>query len=261
MKTTTMHLYLAKIDEIANEEPKYQHGHDGSDGQCDCIGLHIGALRRAGADWTGTHGSNYAARYDVDNLTKISSASDLQTGDIVFKAYEPGEPGYDADTINRKYKNSGDLRDYYHVGTVTRINPLIITHMTTPTIRRDTKIGKWRFKGRSKHITGGDAPMTDYEKCIISGGDNKNPINIRAGKGTKTADIGDIPQGATADLIEYSDGWCKVRFNGITGYVKTEFVTYVSGQGSDASSETVTVSRKRLESVYDELGDILGMRG
>ena len=44
-----MEAWLSKVDEIAAEGPSYKLGHDGSDGTCDCIGLIIGAIRRAGA--------------------------------------------------------------------------------------------------------------------------------------------------------------------------------------------------------------------
>lgn len=42
-----MDAWLCKVDEIAAEGPSYKLGHDGSDGSCDCIGLIIGAIRRA----------------------------------------------------------------------------------------------------------------------------------------------------------------------------------------------------------------------
>lgn len=47
----TMDAWLSKVDEIAAEGPSYKLGHDGSDGSCDCIGLIIGAIRRAGGTW------------------------------------------------------------------------------------------------------------------------------------------------------------------------------------------------------------------
>lgn len=48
--------FLEKVQEITASKPTYKLGHDGSDGTCDCIGLIIGAIRRAGGSWTGTHG-------------------------------------------------------------------------------------------------------------------------------------------------------------------------------------------------------------
>ena len=69
-----MDAWLRKVDEIADEGPSYQLGHDGSDGTCDCIGLIIGAIRRAGGKWTGTHGSNWAARNTMVSIGPVDEA-------------------------------------------------------------------------------------------------------------------------------------------------------------------------------------------
>ena len=78
--------FLRGVQEIKSEAPTYREGGDGSDGTCDCIGLIIGAIRRAGGRWTGTHGSNYAARFAVDGLFRQVDAADLEPGWLVFKA-------------------------------------------------------------------------------------------------------------------------------------------------------------------------------
>lgn len=87
-------------------------------------------------------------------VRKINKANDLHIGDIVFKAYEPDESGYD---LPNRYKPGGayydgDLRDYYHVGVVTSVDPLSITHMTTPTVKVDTKLGKWGYFGTLSYL-------------------------------------------------------------------------------------------------------------
>lgn len=51
--------FLAAVQDNAARVQAYEHGHDGSDGLCDCVGLIIGALRLAGIKYSGTHGSNY----------------------------------------------------------------------------------------------------------------------------------------------------------------------------------------------------------
>lgn len=50
----TTESFLRGVDAIAGGKPTYRLGHDGSDGTCDCIGLIIGAIRRAGGTWDGT---------------------------------------------------------------------------------------------------------------------------------------------------------------------------------------------------------------
>ena len=74
--------FLTRVEEIAAEGPGYQHGHSGDDHLCDCIGLVIGAIRRAGGQWRGLHGSNYAARKELTGKPqKIVGTGDLQPGE------------------------------------------------------------------------------------------------------------------------------------------------------------------------------------
>lgn len=49
-------------------------------------------------------------------------------------------------------------------------------------------------------------------------------INVRA-SASQTADrLGVLAGGETVDLIENMDGWCKIKYNGQIGYVKSEYV-------------------------------------
>ena len=145
----TAQTFLEKVAEIADASPVYRLGGDGSDGTCDCIGLIIGAIRRSGGSWTGIHGSNYAARYEMRELLPVTDAGELCLGDVVYKARTPGQAGY---ALPERYKNDPDQRDYYHVGVVTAVEPLEITHCTGPGIVRDTKLGKWTYRGRLEKV-------------------------------------------------------------------------------------------------------------
>lgn len=250
--------FLAYVEQIAVEEPAYKLGHDGSDGYCDCIGLIIGAIRRAGGQWRGIHGSNYAARSEITRLSRIGSASELAPGEAVFKACEPGTGGYNLpdryDPGGQGY--NGDLNDYYHVGVVVSVDPLRIRHMTTPKPKMDTKLGKWSHHGRLKKIdySGGGGKV---DKVIISGGNPEAPVNMRKAPSTGSAIVAKIPQGSEAELISSSGAWSEIRCSGQSGYVMASFV-HPSG---DPMGETVTVSRTELERAYDILGDMLGLRG
>ena len=151
MKTITVETYLDGVNAIYREQPEYALGHDGSDGKCDCIGMCKGAIRRGGGDADGLSGTNYAARYTIRNLSRISGVSALSVGDVVLKGRKPGEPGY---SLPEKYKTGSDLTDYYHIGTVTQVNPLRITHMTTPTAKIDSTLGKWAYFGQLPQVAG-----------------------------------------------------------------------------------------------------------
>ena len=151
-QTITLSSFLEKVREIETENPKYRSGGSGKDGTCDCIGLFIGAIRRAGGSWPGIHGSNYSARYETRNLEIITNQNALRVGELVYKHRSPGEAGYD---LPARYRNHPDRNDYYHVGVVTSVSPLRILHMTTPSIQTDTKLGKWSHHGWCSRVTDG----------------------------------------------------------------------------------------------------------
>lgn len=53
----------------------------------------------------------------------------------------------------------------------------------------------------------------------------KETVNVRASASQEADKLGLAYQGENYDLIqEQADGWCKIKYNGKTGYVKTEFV-------------------------------------
>ena len=252
--------FLARVEQIAAEEPGYQLGHSGDDNQCDCIGLIIGAIRRAGGQWRGIHGSNYAARNELNGkIQRITGNSDLEAGEVVFKAREAGEGG---NKLPDRYMPggsdyNGDLRDYYHVGVVVSVYPLRIRHMTTPRPKMDTSIGKWAYHGWLKKVSKEtEKDVMTVGKVIIQGGDHpESPINMRKAASTGSDIIERIPQGSEVELIEGGGAWNRISYAGKTGYVQSRFV-----HAAD-EDEMIMVSRKRMEALYDELGDLLGMRG
>ena len=147
---------LAGVLAIEAEHPTYRLGGSATDGTCDCIGLVIGALRRGGVSWPGTHGTNWAARRAVTGLRQVTSAAQLSPGELVFKSRAPGEAGY---ALPATYAGDADRRDYYHVGVVLRVSPLVIVHCTVPTVKRDTRLGAWRHAASLSLLTE-DAPET-----------------------------------------------------------------------------------------------------
>ena len=217
---------------------QYESCHDGSDGKSDCIGLIIGAVRLAGERWKGTHGSNWTARNAIDGLRKVSKASDLSLGEIVFKAHEPGESGYDADTINRSYKNSPDKRDYYHVGVVTSVQPFEITHCTGVSggIKRDSTLGQWRWAGQLNLVNyneGGDEPLEALYQAVTTA-NNSYPIRMRREASQNSAILESVPQGVKVDVLEETNAsWDKVRYNGVVGYMMNKFLSVADVPDTD----------------------------
>lgn len=259
----TRERFLEKVEEIAQSNPSYKEGRDGPDGACDCIGLVIGAIRRAGGSWTGTHGSNYAARYEMRELLPVTDAGELCLGDVVYKARTPGQAGY---ALPERYKNDPDKRDYYHVGVVTATSPLEITHCTGPGIVRDTKLGKWTYRGRLEKVAYDSAEgmetMAQTAKVTATSG---STVKMRSKPSTSDGLYWEVPVGAEVQVAEISGGWAKVRYGDRTGYMMTEFLDMGGQEMTEAGGtaeaapggELITVQRAALQAVYEALGNLL----
>ena len=53
----------------------------------------------------------------------------------------------------------------------------------------------------------------------------KETVNVRASQSQDSEKLGVAYQGDKLELImKLADGWCKVKYNGKTAYVKSEFV-------------------------------------
>lgn len=255
--------FIAQVEAIAQASPVYRLGGDGSDGTCDCIGLVIGAIRQAGGAWMGTHGSNYAARYEMRELLPVTDAGELCLGDVVYKARTPGQAGY---ALPERYKNDPDQRDYYHVGVVTAVEPLEITHCTGPGIVRDTKLGKWVYRGRLKKVDydGTEVVETMVQTAKVTAASG-SAVKMRSKPSASDRLYWEVPVGAEVQVAEVTGSWAKVRYGDRTGYMMTDFLALdaqeppeVGGTAETMTGgELITVQRAALQAVYDALGSIL----
>lgn len=161
----TLEEFLTQINALADEQPVYRLGGDGSDGTCDCIGLIIGACRRSDLKWPGIHGSNWAARNVTADMSRIAGVGSLSLGDLVYKTRSPGQRRYD---LPSRYTSHFDDKDYYHVGVVTQLSPLRIRHCTSPGgVTTDKRLGAWKYHGQLTLI---DAAATVVLPAVIRHG-------------------------------------------------------------------------------------------
>ena len=250
--------FIAQVEAIAQASPVYRLGGDGSDGTCDCIGLVIGAIRRAGGAWMGTHGSNYAARYEMRELLPVTDAGELCLGDVVYKARAPGQAGY---ALPERYKNDPDQRDYYHVGVVTATSPLEITHCTGPGIVRDTKLGKWTCRGRLKKVDydGTSQEVGTMVRTATVVADSGDDVKMRSTPSQTDSLYWKVPVGATVQVASVDGEWAKVRHQARTGYMMLKYLEIDEQEAPEtvAGGDLVTVQRAALQAVYDALGSLL----
>ncbi len=218
----SLQAFLNGVKQNAHRVTEYHLGGDGSKGTCDCVGLIIGALRLCGVKYNSTHGSNYFARYYTTELHKVSRASDLKTGQLVYKVRNPGDANYDARIVKEKYGKSGDVHDYYHIGVVTSIQPLCITHCSTGGMHYDTRIGKWQYAGWCKGV---ETVMDDNKPITgtaIVDTPNDGTLNVRADPRMNGRVLMKIREGQAVNITETDGDWVKVEFP--VGWVQKKFL-------------------------------------
>ena len=236
----------------------YQNAGDGDGGGCDCIGLIIGALALCGFKWPGVHGSNWAARNAMATLGHIADVRNLFLGEVVYKAKEPGESGYD---LPSSYRNSPDQRDYYHVGVVTSVKPFCITHCTGVDggIKRDNALGKWRWGGKLKYVDYNETeetPMEPYKATVYA--ENGYPVKMRNLPSTQSGIILQVPLGATVEVTgEVDDTWAAINYQGKDGYMMRKFLR--KNDSEPISGTAVAVNRANLETVKTALETALNI--
>ena len=260
-----MKVFLTGVTEIVKSNPEYKEGGDGSSGICDCIGLIIGAIRRSGGRWTGTHGSNYAARHQMISLARDPP---LELGTILFKAREPGDAGY---ALPDTYARHPDRRDYYHVGLVTSVHPLQITHCTSWSggsgIKVDTVIGKWRYGGRLKgleHERKEEKPVSEVISTATVIAESGSFVRLRVTPSIKAVAIANVAIGAKVSIIEKGDLWWRIQYGGKTGWMLAEFLDEGEPDAetpdtpeSEPDSEMVQIPRVDWEAFLEAMERVL----
>lgn len=247
--STTADKFVERCEDIIKAKPNYSLGSSDLH-NCDCIGMVKYGLRKNGVTFK-TTGTNYTMRNQVKNVRKISGASSLQFGDVVFKARSPGDAGYD---LPAKYQKggsayNGDLTDYCHIGVVKSVSPLKIIHMTSPTAKTDTSIGNWKYAAELKdaYISGGSpAPEPEptptpepepeptpetHEAVVVS--EDGNPVKMRANPSTKCSLYDKLKVGTVVTVVTPGYDWTKIDYGKRKGwYMMTKFLdTIGDGQG------------------------------
>ena len=174
----------------------------------------------------------------------------MKFGDVVFKAKEPGETGYNLPSKYRKGGSAynGDLLDYCHIGVVKSVDPLKIIHMTSPTAKTDTSIGKWKYAAElhKSYINDSDesvpaptpspepTPEPSEETCeAVVVCDNGGYVKLRANPSTSCRLWDKLVPGQTVTVVTQGYDWTKVNCGRRKGwYMMSKFLDIVGdGKG------------------------------
>ena len=255
--------YIDGVLSIYVEQPQYKLGCDGSNGYCDCIGMCKGAIRRAGGDPSGLSGTNYAARHTIKNLKPIQSVNALSVGDVVLKGRQPGSSGYD---LPDRYKGGSDLTDYYHIGTVTKVNPLQITHMTSPTAKQDNKLGNWNYFGQLPQVSSDEPspapepeptpePVPEVETAVVVA-EKGNTVNMRKSPSITAPLVERIQIGETVTVLVHGEDWCQIKYKWMAGWMMTRFLLFEDDMPieEDYTVTIVGLTKEQAEMLKHEWG-------
>jgi hypothetical protein len=241
----------------------------------DCSGAWVRCYKKHG--FTILHGSNSIYRKECSSTGKINSSSDLKVGMMVFKnRFDNKEPD--------KYKNDG-LGNFYHIGCVTNISPLVITHATSPNAKQDTKFNSnmngWSHWGIGNKVELTETINTDItddggSEIVATSGelqdknckvvtDDKTSVNMRKEDNKKGALVVRVPDGETILVTSDSgNSYVGVRWEDVagiyknvgkvyTGYMAREFLTvYDENSNTDDSEDSNNID----VIVIDEKSDL-----
>lgn len=193
-------------------------------GCVDCSGAFVWAYEQFGRSIP--HGSNAIARNHVRALLPVSKA---EPGMAAFKYREPGQANY---SLPDKYKGSGDLRDYYHIGLVDTDGKHVLNAQGTQAGFTRTALSKWGCVGYLNAVDydkGGGKPMQDYTVTAPDG----NPVKLREQpKKDPNNVICKINCGTLVHAEPPVNGWQEVHYGDTAGYMMTQFLKPVTSGDS-----------------------------
>lgn len=232
---------------IFEEKPGYEKGCDGSNGKCDCIGMQRGAGEREGVtDIKGMNGTNYALRHTYENVQKIKNVGQLREGDAVLKFRDKDDDNMPLPDQYRKggadYSARWGEMNCTHTGYVSSVEPLIITHMTSPTAMQDTKLGKWSYFCQIPFVDYEDRedPTEDepeMQTAYVYAASGKT-VKMRAKPSALCRLYWDVPVGSEVEVSGHDGNWSLISWAGRDGWMKSEYLV----TGKKYMRYTVTIS-------------------
>ena len=108
---------------------------------------------------------------------------------------------------------------------------------------------------------GDDYKGDDYLTAKVWAGSGAT-VNLRSSPSRSAPLVDQVPVGDTVNVYEQAGEWYWVSWHGKPGYMMAEFLIFDGKQPDqeDKGNDSITVSRARLQAVFDELGAILGAK-
>lgn len=225
---------IADFQYMYREHWRYEWG-AAQRGCVDCSGAFVYAYNLHGLSIA--HGSNAIARKYVERLEPIANAI---PGMAAFKAKVPGQAGYD---LPEKYRTSGDLRDFYHIGLVDETGKYVLNAKSTQAGFSRDPLSKWSCVGRLKAVnysgeSKGGVPMQMVVSCPAG-----ETVRLRNAPKMGAAVVAKIPAGTIVSAEDVgNEDWYLVRYDGKSGYMMRQFLSECKSDDEPDTGETVTIT-------------------
>ena len=136
------------------------------------------------------------------------------------------------------FKASGD--NVHHVGLVTGEGTVIHASSAAGETVETTLDRSWDLLGIHRYIEttpmGGDEGGKSMYKAVVN--TQRDPLRVREWPKTG-AILGSVPRGKVIDVLEDAgDGWPKIRYNELVGYVSGEYLLAATSTPVEDAEET-----------------------
>ena len=227
--------FINGIKSIIDESPSFANGKDGSDAECDGIGLVRGGLLRGGA-------TRIKFMKDINQFVNLVAldirpiADDVHYGDVLLKAI----------------KIDG-ITDFTDISVVISNSPVNIVCMTKDGISQTSNLSEWDYTCKLPYISYGDCKNTVEFTIVQTENDSSAKMFEKASFASNVID--NIPNGAKIVVNESNNPFANVLYNGKSGYILSKFIKIVEEERYVSIDK---MDRETLEKAYVILGKLLG---
>lgn len=214
---------IALFERMADEHWAYAWG-AAREGCVDCSGAFTYAFGKFGQSIE--HGSNTIARRRIQGGMRPSR--EARPGWAVFKWREAN------DSMPAKYVSDG-LGDFYHIGLLAADGKSVLNAkgeaygFCRDPLSGATGAAKWAYAAPLKGVTYDEGSETGMEEtlCRAMVVTEKDPLRVRDWPVTGRI-LGYVPRGSAIDVLnEGTDGWPRIRYGELVGYVSGAYLTRV----------------------------------
>ncbi|MBP3656697.1 MAG: SH3 domain-containing protein [Clostridia bacterium] len=85
-----------------------------------------------------------------------------------------------------------------------------------------------------------DIPVTDARTAIVTLNNPLDSLNLRSAPSTTAPILATMPHGTQITLLSQADGWSRVQYGTLSGYVKNEYITVQDDEVDETPPETMS---------------------